>query len=100
MAPPLVEIDPIGGWPRKDPCWKLNRMAGGYESLLGDIYYTSITDLKKCLLGLKITNYKALWTLHNLHFGIAEAYSFTDIATEQGRSSRVALCTRSARRES
>jgi hypothetical protein len=41
---------------------------------------------------IKISHSNAIWTLHNLNFGVAETYSFTDIVTDTLSSSQSNTC--------
>jgi hypothetical protein len=50
------------------------------------IYYMSTEDMRKCLSRLEISHFDAIFTLHNLYYGIAETYSFTDIVTNTHRN--------------
>ncbi|KAF4663072.1 hypothetical protein FOL47_005918 [Perkinsus chesapeaki] len=49
-------------------------------------------DITKCLNSLSITNFNALFTLHNLKYGLAETYSFVDIANGLNNSVESNTC--------
>ena len=51
-----------------------------------------LVSMRACMMNTKITHANAIWTLHNLHYGVAETYSFTDIATDSTRSIQNNVC--------
>jgi hypothetical protein len=44
------------------------------------------------MLNTKITHAHAIWTLHNLHYGVAESYSFTDLVKDTTASTETNAC--------
>ena len=96
IAPPRLEPEPERWYEgRVDPCSALNELEGAPGKkvpITGRTFYVKITNLRDCLSQLKINNYRALWTLHNLHFGITETYSFTDIATDSKMGDHKSEC--------
>ncbi|EER09749.1 hypothetical protein Pmar_PMAR020043 [Perkinsus marinus ATCC 50983] len=51
-----------------------------------------VKDVNKCLENLTITNFAALFTLHNLKHGLSETYGFTDIANGLNNSIQSNIC--------
>ncbi|KAF4666501.1 hypothetical protein FOZ61_009646 [Perkinsus olseni] len=49
-------------------------------------------DVTRCLDSLTITNFDALFTLHNLKYGLAETYAFVDIANGLNNSVESNIC--------
>ncbi|KAF4671944.1 hypothetical protein FOL47_001098 [Perkinsus chesapeaki] len=45
-----------------------------------DYMWAKMDDVNRCLNSLTITNFNALFTLHNLKYGVAETYAFVDVA--------------------
>lgn len=54
--------------------------------------WSSGKDLMRCISQLKISRFDALFTLHNLRYGVAEAYAFTDIARDSNKSIESNTC--------
>ena len=77
---------------QKDACGLHSAILSHHSVLQGDSYFLLIRDLRKCLDSLKISHGNALWTLHNLRFGVAETYSFTDIMTDSAASEHTNVC--------
>ncbi|EER02371.1 hypothetical protein Pmar_PMAR014775, partial [Perkinsus marinus ATCC 50983] len=57
-----------------------------------DFIWGRAEDVTRCLNNLTITNFDALFTLHNLKYGLAETYAFTDIANGLDDSVEVNTC--------
>ena len=64
----------------------------GHSPTSGDSYFMKPVDLRACLQSTKISHANALWTLHNLYYGVAETYSFTDIAVNSLNSVQNNVC--------
>ena len=65
----------------QDPCF----FETGIQ--LSDILWASSTDaVKACLESTTITHSQALWTLHNLLYGVSEGYSYTKLAVNSTMS--------------
>lgn len=75
-----------------DPCEMLDAMKLGSSPTSGDSYYMRLPSLRACMQNAKISHANAIWTLHNLHFGIAETYSFTDISVDSAASTQTNAC--------
>ena len=45
-----------------------------------------LDSLRSCVQNTKISHANAIWTLHNLYYGVGETYSFTDIVTNSAAS--------------
>ncbi|KAF4657714.1 hypothetical protein FOL47_008324 [Perkinsus chesapeaki] len=81
-----------------DHCARLNRHSG--HTILEnrttdaqkDYLWGRADDLNECLNSLTISNIYALFTLHNLKYGVAESYAFTDIADGLNRSIESNTC--------
>ena len=56
------------------------------------IVYVPLSDMRDCLEEITMTRRAELWTLHNLYYGIAETYSFTDIVTDVSASQHTNKC--------
>ena len=52
----------------------------------------NLDSLRACVLNTKISHANAIWTLHNLHFGVTETYSFTDIVTNSAAALETNTC--------
>jgi len=52
----------------------------------------SLRSLRACMLNTKITHANAIWTLHNLRYGVAESYSFTDLVKNTVASNQTNAC--------
>ncbi|KAF4669570.1 hypothetical protein FOL47_002455 [Perkinsus chesapeaki] len=71
-----------------DYCAALANISNEYD-IPGSEYterWSSGRNLMRCVSQLKISRYDALFTLHNLRYGVAEAYAFTDIAKNARQS--------------
>ncbi|KAF4705755.1 hypothetical protein FOZ62_026538 [Perkinsus olseni] len=83
----------VGG---HDYCADLNDksvIAGGMDSTgLANVRWGSGEDVIKCLNTLTITRHDALFTLHNLRYGVAEGYSFTAIAKDSQKTQQSNEC--------
>ena len=69
---------PIAG---PDPCELPDAVLLGRSPTSGNSYYMPLASMRACMMNTRISHANAIWTLHNMHFGIAESYSFTDLAT-------------------
>ncbi|KAF4686368.1 hypothetical protein FOZ60_005337, partial [Perkinsus olseni] len=49
-------------------------------------------EVNRCLNSLTITNFNALFTLHNLKYGLTETYAFTDVANGLNKSIQSNTC--------
>ena len=58
----------------------------------GDSLFMPFPALRACIEATSMTNYQALWTLHNLRYGVAETYSFTDLVTDVSTSVHMNEC--------
>ncbi|KAF4652325.1 hypothetical protein FOL47_011147 [Perkinsus chesapeaki] len=69
--------------PAVDECSKLSQ-SGVWQYLPydkdKDFMWAKMEDASRCLNSLTITNFNALFTLHNLKYGVAENYAFADVA--------------------
>jgi hypothetical protein len=59
---------------------------------LGDRYILPIKSMRACMMNIKIKNVQVIWTLHNLHYRVAETYAFTDLVTDSVRSVQSNTC--------
>ncbi|EER15783.1 hypothetical protein Pmar_PMAR009900 [Perkinsus marinus ATCC 50983] len=78
-----------------DYCADLNDksiIAGMDSTGLANIRWGIGEDVMKCLNTLTITRHDALFTLHNLRYGVAEGYSFTSIAKDATKSEESNKC--------
>jgi hypothetical protein len=75
-----------------DPCQFNDAINMGATPTMGDSYFMKYPALKRCLDATQMTNYQALWTLHNLRYGVAETYSFTEIVTNVRASDESNVC--------
>ena len=66
----------------RDACGLHSAIRANPSARQSGSYFLLIRELRACLNSLRISNGDALWTLHNLRFGVAETYSFTDIMTD------------------
>ncbi|KAF4734595.1 hypothetical protein FOZ62_022592 [Perkinsus olseni] len=57
-----------------------------------DHIWAKAEDVNKCLNSLTITNFNALFTLHNLKYGLTETYAFTDVANGLNKSIQSNTC--------
>ncbi|KAF4743000.1 hypothetical protein FOZ63_012598, partial [Perkinsus olseni] len=81
-----------------DPCARLGR--GNGRTVLQELFndgskdflWGKADDLNECLNSLTISNYHALFTLHNVKYGLAAAYAFTDIANDLDKSIEKNTC--------
>jgi hypothetical protein len=75
-----------------DPCLMSDAVLMGKSPTSGDSYFVKLPSMRACMLNTKITHANAIWTLHNLYYGVAETYSFTDIVTNTSLSVESNLC--------
>ncbi|EER18120.1 hypothetical protein Pmar_PMAR009146 [Perkinsus marinus ATCC 50983] len=81
-----------------DDCAALHPSAGRtiLQDLPGDpmanYVWGRAEDVNECLETLTITNFDALFTLHNLKYGLSETYAFTDIANGLKNSAQSNTC--------
>lgn len=75
-----------------DPCLMSDAVLMGRSPISGDNYYMQLPTLRACMQNTTITHANAIWTLHNLHYGVAETYSFTDMVTDISKSVESNLC--------
>ncbi|KAF4651567.1 hypothetical protein FOZ61_010363, partial [Perkinsus olseni] len=57
-----------------------------------DYVWAKADDVNRCLNSLTITNFNALFTLHNLKYGLTETYAFTDDANGLNKSIQSNTC--------
>lgn len=84
----LVEADYRDGPPmmdntvrKPDPCAMSDAKVLSPSKKLGTRYIMPLPSMRSCMQNVELTTVHAIWTLHNLHYGVAETYSFTDIVT-------------------
>ncbi|KAF4656969.1 hypothetical protein FOL47_008654 [Perkinsus chesapeaki] len=78
-----------------DLCARLSRFGDRtilQERASDDILWGRADDLSDCLNSLTITKFNALFTLHNLKYGVSESYAFTDIANGLNNSIESNTC--------
>ncbi|KAF4652322.1 hypothetical protein FOL47_011144, partial [Perkinsus chesapeaki] len=69
--------------PAVDECSKLSQSAVWQyipDDSSKDYMWAKMDDVNRCLNSLTISNFNALFTLHNLKYGVAETYAFVDVA--------------------
>lgn len=87
------QLPPSQGDPNMvdDPCTMdesiVKKQKGGKETRL-----MSVKVAMECLNALEINHGQALYTLHNLYYGVTETYSFTDIVTNSLASEETNEC--------
>ena len=78
--------------PGPDPCEMRDATLLGRSPTSGDSYYMPMSSLRACMQNTRISHANAIWTLHNLQYGIGETYSFTDLATDSLASEHQSEC--------
>lgn len=89
---PTTKPPTTSGTPGTDPCTLPGALMLGRSPTSGDSYFMPVSTLRECLLSTRISHANALWTLHNLYYGVAETYSFTDIAVNSLQSRHTNMC--------
>ncbi|KAF4656971.1 hypothetical protein FOL47_008656 [Perkinsus chesapeaki] len=78
-----------------DLCARLSRFGDRtilQEQASVDFLWGRADDLSDCLNSLTTTKFNALFTLHNLKYGVAESYAFADIANGLNNSIESNTC--------
>ena len=75
-----------------DPCALADATLLGRSPTSGDSYFMPLASLRACMLNTRITHASAIWTLHNLLYGVAETYSFTDLVVDSVASEQSNDC--------
>ncbi|EEQ98875.1 hypothetical protein Pmar_PMAR012889 [Perkinsus marinus ATCC 50983] len=97
-GPANRSVIPTSSIPVVDDCAALNPARGRTirqtlaDDTMKDFIWGRTEDVTRCLNNLTITNFDALFTLHNLKYGLAETYAFTDIANGLDDSVEVDTC--------
>jgi hypothetical protein len=88
-ATPSVPEPPTGP---VDPCSFKDAVLLGRPVTSGGSYFMPLQSLSACMRSTKISRANIVWTLHNLLYGLAETYSFTDIARDSLGSVESNVC--------
>jgi hypothetical protein len=56
------------------------------HTVVSTVWATSVSSIKACVDSTTITHAQALWTLHNLLYGVSEGYSYTKLAVNSSAS--------------
>ncbi|KAF4735090.1 hypothetical protein FOZ63_032994 [Perkinsus olseni] len=83
--------------PGVDKCALLNPTGGRtvperFDDSEPDLIWGKAEDVSRCLYSLRMTRFDALFTLHNLRYGLTENYAFTDIANGLNESIQSNTC--------
>ncbi|KAF4656810.1 hypothetical protein FOL47_008740 [Perkinsus chesapeaki] len=82
-------VGPVASVASDDLCGRLSRSGGRTvveEYAVVDFLWGRADELSDCLNSLTMSKFSALFTLHNLKYGVAESYAFTDMADGLNRS--------------
>ncbi|KAF4666112.1 hypothetical protein FOL47_004271 [Perkinsus chesapeaki] len=81
-GPANISSGPTSQPPPVDECLKLSESAVWQpldDDPDKDYMWAKMEDVNRCLSLLTTTNFNALFTLHNLKYGVAETYAFADL---------------------